>query len=595
MNKIGKWLHLTLRRWRVACGKELYPPPEPLPRGRAFWLALGLVVLAMLAYSVYFVIFVTSKQDAFATNGEDLGIMDQAIWNTLHGALLHQTICNVLTDTNCYGLEGINRFAIHYEPILFLIVPLYIFWADPKTLLILQVLVVATGALPAFWLARLRLRSDLAAVPFALLYLLYPAQQYAVDYDFHAVTLTLALLLFTLYFMYTQRNGWFLAFAILSLACKEEIAGVIALLGLWMVIFQRRWRIGLIVFGLAVGWTAIGLLIVHYASPIGHSLLASRWSEYGDSPVEVALNILLHPLQVIRQHVLEPQHRLYLQKLLAPAGYLPLLAPWVLVLASPTLALNLLSSSPNMYSGRYQYNAEIVPILIFATIEAVVLLLWLLRRCLQLGQARLAQMRGPALSALPVAAGDQGKERPAWSLLSSSAGRWFGTQPAPLAGGRLWPILRALFLLLLLSYVMGQVVRATARYDVYSAMPYAAGFIWPSQDAHDRLAYHFLQEIPPTASVSTQTMLVPHLSERRSIYLFPYGAGYADYILLNAPGYYYPFQSYADYEHTVDAVLSSGEYGVIDMQDGYILLKKGAASTANQQAVRMVAQYRHTD
>ncbi|MBX5449831.1 DUF2079 domain-containing protein [Thermogemmatispora sp.] len=578
MNKIGKWLHLRLRRWRVACGKELYSPPEPLPRGRAFWLALGLVVVATLAYSIYFIIFVTSKQDAFVTNGEDLGIMDQAIWNTLHGALLHQTICNVLTDTNCYGLEGINRFAIHYEPVLFLIVPLYIFWADPKTLLILQVLVVATGALPAFWLARLRLRSDLAAVPFALLYLLYPAQQYAVDYDFHAVTLTLSLLLFALYFMYTRRNGWLLAFVILALACKEEIAGVIALLGLWIAVFQKRWRVGLIIFGLALGWTAIGLLVVHYASPVGHSLLASRWSEYGDSPLEVALTILQHPLQVVREHVLEAQHLLYLQKLLTPAGYLPLLAPWVLVLASPTLALNLLSSSPNMYSGRYQYNAEIVPILIFATIEATVLLLWLLRQLVAWGSHQWERLvrRGALLAAETIG------ERPfVWPLRRVE---W-----------QLWPMLRALFLLLLLSYVMLHAVKATARYDVYSAMPYAAGFIWPVQDAHDRLAYHFLQEIPPEASVSTQTMLVPHLSERRSIYLFPYGAGYADYILLNAPGYYYPFKTYADYELAVDAVLRGGEYGVIDMQDGYILLKKGAPTAANEQAARMVAQYRHTD
>ncbi|WP_376794920.1 DUF2079 domain-containing protein [Thermogemmatispora sp.] len=593
MNKISKWLHLTLRRWRVVWRKEPYPPPEPLPRGRAFWLALGLVVLAILAYSIYFIVFVTSKQDAFATNGEDLGIMDQAIWNTLHGAPLHQTICNILTDTNCYGLEGINRFAIHYEPILFLIVPLYIFWADPKTLLVLQVLVVATGALPAFWLARLRLRSDLAAVPFALLYLLYPAQQYAVDYDFHAVTLTLSLLLFALYFMYTQRNGWFLAFAILSLACKEEIAGVIALLGLWIALFQRRWRVGLIVFGLAVSWTAIGLLVVHYASPVGHSLLASRWSEYGDSPFEVILTILRHPLQVVREHVLEPQHLLYLEKLLTPAGYLPLLAPWVLVLASPTLALNLLSSSPNMYSGRYQYNAEIVPILIFATIEATVVLLWLLRRGLLLAQ----QLGESVLRASPGIVERARAASPSWL----PAGRWWEVRNArdergaPVIGWRLWPLLRAFFLLLLLSYVMVHAVKATARYDVYSAMPYAAGFIWPAQDAHDRLAYHFLQEIPPAASVSTQTMLVPHLSERPSIYLFPYGAGYADYILLNAPGYYYPFKTYADYEHAVDAVLSSGEYGVIDMQDGYILLKKGAPSTANEQATRMVARYRHTD
>ena len=57
-------------------------------------------------------------------------------------------------------------------------------------------------------------------------------------------------------------------------------------------------------------------------------------------------------------------------ELLAPAGYLPVLAPWILVLAAPTLALNLFSSNPGMYSGRFQYNAEIVPILVFAAIEA---------------------------------------------------------------------------------------------------------------------------------------------------------------------------------------------------------------------------------
>src|SRR5205085_10667736 len=61
------------------------------------------------------------------------------------------------------------------------------------------------------------------------------------------------------------------------------------------------------------------------------------------------------------------------------AGYLPLLAPWMLVLAVPSIALNVLSSDPNMRSGIFQYNAEIVPILIFATIEAIVLITWLVQ------------------------------------------------------------------------------------------------------------------------------------------------------------------------------------------------------------------------
>ncbi|MFL5629597.1 MAG: DUF2079 domain-containing protein, partial [Ktedonobacteraceae bacterium] len=180
MKYVRKWLSLA---WL----KGLYPKPEPLPRTRSFWVAFSLVALAVLAYVVYFSIFVTAKQNAFKTNGEDLGIMDQALWSLLHGSLFHQTICNVLSDTNCYGLNGISRFAIHFEPVLFPISVLYVFWPDPTALMIVQVLVVASGAFPAFWLARLRLRNAWAGVPFALLYLLYPVQQYAVNFDFHAV------------------------------------------------------------------------------------------------------------------------------------------------------------------------------------------------------------------------------------------------------------------------------------------------------------------------------------------------------------------------------------------------------------------------
>src|SRR5437762_2857204 len=84
----------------------------------------------------------------------------------------------------------------------------------------------------------------------------------------------------------------------------------------------------------------------------------------------------VHPASILKQHLPDRAHRTFLASLLAPASYLPLLAPWILILALPTLALNLLSSNPGMYSGLFQYNAEIVPILIFATIETIALILW---------------------------------------------------------------------------------------------------------------------------------------------------------------------------------------------------------------------------
>src|SRR5260221_9194500 len=151
-----------------------------MPRTRLFWLATGLVALAVLLFSGFYIAFLTGLHDAYRTHAEDLGIMDQAIWNTLHGQVLHQTICNNISDTNCYSLSGISRFSIHFEPILFLISLFYLVAPDPKTLLVVQTLVVASGAFPAFWLARLRLRNELASVVIALLYLLYPALQQAV-------------------------------------------------------------------------------------------------------------------------------------------------------------------------------------------------------------------------------------------------------------------------------------------------------------------------------------------------------------------------------------------------------------------------------
>jgi uncharacterized membrane protein len=56
----------------------------------------------------------TAKQNAFKTNGEDLGLMDQALWSLLHGSFFHQTICNVLTDTNCSGLNGYDPSTSFY-------------------------------------------------------------------------------------------------------------------------------------------------------------------------------------------------------------------------------------------------------------------------------------------------------------------------------------------------------------------------------------------------------------------------------------------------------------------------------------------------
>jgi len=136
--------------------------------------------------------------------------------------------------------------------------------------------------------------------------------------------------------------------------------------------------------------------------------------------------------------------------------------------------------------------------------------------------------------------------------------------------------------------MMSRVLNSTSQYNVYSAMPYARGFIWPQVTAHNRLASHFLREIPANASLSTQTALAPHLSQRRRIYLFPYAVNHADYILLDTTSYTYPFKHYRDYATVVKTILLRGDYGIVDMRDGYLLLRQGHPPSKITPALHMI-------
>lgn len=535
MNNEGWRKHLSIWLSRL----YLFPPPESKPHTRQFWLATAVVGLLATAFSIFLGFFVTGQHDAFLTHGEDLGIMDQAIWSIWHGQFFHQTICNSVSDTNCYkdlNLTGISRFSIHYEPILFLISLFYLVVPNPKTLQVLQTVVVASGAFPAFWLARLRLRSEWASVGIAVLYLMYPALQWAVIFDFHAVTLTASLLLFTLYFMYTRRTVLLFVFAILAMACKEEIPIIVALYGVWSIVFQRRWRTGLALIVVAGIWTGIGLYVVHLASPTGHSLLASRYTYLGNGPVQILKTFIKHPRQMLKEHVLDHDHLFYLRTLFAPTAYLALLAPWVWVLALPTLGLNLFSSYANQYSGLYQYDAEMVPVLIFSTIEALVLIIWLAQKFFAWAHTR--TVRTVATT----------------STLPAKRSRWIAYNG---------------LLLLLMCSILYSVYHA----DYERGVAFSQTFKWPVQEAHYAEAQPIIALIPFNASVSAQSNLVPHVSQRARIYQFPYGDTIADYVFLDASSDISPFGNSYDYINEAKSVMVNGHYGIVVARDGYLLLK----------------------
>jgi hypothetical protein len=105
--------------------------------------------------------------------------------------------------------------------------------------------------------------------------------------------------------------------------------------------------------------------------------------------------------------------------------------------------------------------------------------------------------------------------------------------------------------------------------------PIGASFAWPQTSAHTRAADQLVALIPASASVSAQSDLVPHLSNRHAIYLFPYRADSAQYVLIDRKGERYPLQDQpATYANDVAGLLADPAYHIVAERDGLILLTR---------------------
>ena len=158
--------------------------------------ARRLLWAAIAAYAAGFTALSILRDRAFETARFDLGNMVQAVWNTAHGHLLEIT-----------SLQGdqISRLGAHVDPILVVFAPLWWLWPSPDLLLTGQAVAVALGALPVFWLADKHLRSERAALGFALVYLLLPAVEWLTLNEFHPVALATPLLLYAFWFLDEDR------------------------------------------------------------------------------------------------------------------------------------------------------------------------------------------------------------------------------------------------------------------------------------------------------------------------------------------------------------------------------------------------------
>jgi uncharacterized membrane protein len=320
------------------------------------WSPARVVAAGVAAYAVLFSFITVTRHWAFRTHALDLGYYVQELWSMSQGRGPY------------VSLPEMHGWGDHFSPTLYLLVPLFALFPGSVVLLIAQSVAFSLGAIPLFALARRRLGSDPPAAAFALLYLLSPTLHGINIRDFHIAAFAIPLLLWAVYCFESGRMGWFVAAVILTLGCREDAALAVMGLGLWIALARRRWLWGL---GLAAGSLAllffdIRVLMPYFrGEPYPH---LHRYAYLGKSLGEILLNMVLHPLRTLGFMVSLEKLR-YLLALLSPMGFLPLVAPWELIPALPTLAHNLVSRDPVLFSHRTQYNSFVLPFLVLAAVS----------------------------------------------------------------------------------------------------------------------------------------------------------------------------------------------------------------------------------
>ena len=485
-------------------------PKSPIP------YSLCALLIILVIYSAFLAAYSLQRHAAFRTAGFDLGNWDQIMWSALHGHPFY--ITQYANATNSLG--G------HVEFILLLLFPLYGIFTGPETLLVFQPILVSLGALPVFWLARERLRSSAAGLIFAAVYLLYPALESAVSFDFHGLTVAVPLLTYALWAVYTRRYRLFGVMAILAMSCKEDIPLLILMMGLYILLVQRQPRTGLLAIAGSVAWFVMANYVVVPAFSLSaDNIHIYRYSELGDSMSQVILTIITQPWRII-QIATAGDKLFYWIRLTMPVAFTALLDPLGMILAAPLLLINTLSHYPPAYQlDSYHSSAPLAAYVTFASIN---------------GLARLVDFAGPKLKHV---------------------------RPGFLQGA-----------------LLTMVALVTLAYQVqFGYTPIGRNFRWPAITEHNLEAEKMLAQIPPQAAVAAQNDLVPRLSRRAWIFILPqvsYMGKNADYIAMDMHSSLDLYPSLGAYCDQIGQLLASPDYGLVAAADGLLVFRRGAPDAA---------------
>ncbi len=254
----------------------------------------------------------------------------------------------------------LSHFAVHISPIYYLLLPLYVVWPSPVTLQLGQALVLASGVVPLYLLARQFRIPNVGIALIAFLYAMHPAVSAGCAYDLHENCFLLPLLLWIFYFYETNRKRWLIVMAVLILFVKEDAAVFLLIFGLYLLFSRKDYRTGfLLIIGALLYFTVAISILQHFGTGamFGRYVEIFHPKESGGGFFATLLRtpgFFLERLVSVTENIKEKP--LYLLQILLPFG-LVLWRPgkYSRFLLLLPFVVNLLSNSQYQYDIGFQY------------------------------------------------------------------------------------------------------------------------------------------------------------------------------------------------------------------------------------------------
>jgi uncharacterized membrane protein len=309
-----------------------------------------LILLGSIAgYTILFSYVTLMRHWTYYSAYLDLGWFEQALWSVTQGHFFY------------ISALGSSHFGSHNSPILFLLVPLYYLFPHTETLLIMQTILLALGAIPLYYIGRLFLDSW-GGLVFSWAYLLYPGLHGVNLFDFHELAFLPLLLFCIIYFIITKQFYYFIGFSFIAMMIKEDVSILLFMLTSIAIIAkkysnEREKLILYITLMIYVIWTLSSLFwIIPHFSLTGGYYHSARY-DFSNGIIGLIANNFFLKL-------------VYIFLLLLPLALIPLIAPEFLIVSIPSFAEILLQSNV-AYRITTQYSTLVLPILFVSAIIGV--------------------------------------------------------------------------------------------------------------------------------------------------------------------------------------------------------------------------------